>query len=200
MKRDNEETDANNTPEDLSKRARAAGRTDVTDDDDDEKIDIRKSVDIPINARKPSEYKSSFALIIDNTAQHVLLIKEVRGKTFRYNLLGGKVDPTKDAHSLETMAREVFEESGERIRDSTISKYRLGDEYYVYRDVYFEKGRAMGYLVGLVEEDEDYFNQLKHKDHLKWIDISLVRSPRWREENMHFCASVLSAKLFHDKT
>lgn len=197
MKRENEEKEENNTSEDQVKRARAA-RTDSEGEEDDA-IDVRKKGYIPINARSTSDYKSAFALIIDKTAQHALLIKEVRGNTFRYNLLGGKVNLTKDAHSLETMAREVSEESGERIRETTISKFRQGDEYYVYRDVYFDKGRAMGYLVGLVEEDENYFNGLEHKDHLKWVDISLVRSQRWREENMHFCASVLSAKLFQDK-
>lgn len=199
MKREQGQLVDGSTTEELSKRARGVCNARGAEDDDDDNIDNRKIGVIPINARIPSEYKSSFALIIDKTAQQVLLLKEVRGKAFRYNLLGGKVDPTKDAHSLETMAREVFEESGERIRETTISKYRHGDDDYVYRDVYFDKGKAMGYLVGLVEDDEEYFNGLEHKDHLKWVDISLVRSQRWRDENMHFCASVLAAKLFHEK-
>ena len=181
------------------KRSKSEEDNEHDEDDQDEKIVIKQKVtSLPPNAHATTDYRSAFGMILDKEGMNALLIKEKRGSVYAYNLLGGKINTSLDLHSLDTVSREIAEESKGLVGMASLEKYKVGDLNYVYKKIYFDKGRALGYLLGLVESEEEQVKQQLQQSNssdLHWVDISLIQSERWRVDNMHFVSSVIACKL-----
>lgn len=181
------------------KRSKSEEDGEHDEDDQEEKIVIKQKVaSLPPNAYATTDYRSAFGMILDKEGMNALLIREKRGSIYAYNLLGGKINTSVDLHSLDTVSREIAEESKGMVGTASLDKYKVGDSDYVYKNIYFEKGRALGYLLGLVDSDEEQVVQQLQQSNtsdLHWVDISLIQSERWRVDNMHFVSSVIACKL-----
>ena len=175
-----------------------------------------------IPAAAAGEFTSSFVLPVTRDG-FALLTRERRGKEDKYGLLGGKAHEGEDSYTCAS--REAKEESGGALSDTTLKRIARGagilactsydhaNAVAVKHDLVpqadadaharFDKIEAA--RLRAVSASAKLATPIKKKRKSKGpptvqlglvkVAMSDLRNFQWRKDNMHFCPSVLAARL-----